>query len=436
MIDRVSGGARPRVSRRALLAGGVAAVGAASLGGVSACTAGAPEERAATTRAEPVRPAIEQWYHAYSEVGVHEAVESYAARYPKATVEVRWAGGDYDANTLMSLRTAQGPDVFEYANGPTIDMVRDGLVVDLTDTVGAARGEFQQSIIGRMAHEGRIWAIPQVVDTQLLVYRRSLLEDAGVEPPQTMDALIDAARALTRGDVKGIYLGNRGGATHVGGPILWSAGLDFLTDDHKVGFDEPRAAEALAKLGELHQSGAVLTRAPKDWFEPAALIDGLAAMQFTGLWTFPELSARLGDDFGVLPWPALDDMGNPAVPLGAYGACVSARAKDVDAATEFVRWLWVEQADLQLDFASSYGLHIPSRISLIDRVDDLKTGPGAEAAAIALDYGVPQSKLLWTASCVTAFEALMEAVIGGADPEPGIREARTVAEAELKRVLT
>ena len=428
MNDAAAGRRAPRVSRRAILG-----VGAAAAGALAACTAAnsGPVAGTGTTRGKPV---IDQWYHAYSEAGAREAVDRYAAAYPGGTVTVAWKAGDYDSTTAVAVRSGEGPDVFEYANGPTIDMIRGGHVVDLTETLGAARLEFQQSILGRMTHEGRVWAIPQVVDTQVLVYRRSMLRDAGLAPPQTMDELIETARALTTQKIKGIYLGNRGGATHLGGPMLWSAGLDYLTDDNDVGFDDPRAAEAFDKFAELHESGAVLRQAPKDWFEPAALIDGLTAMQFTGLWTFPELTAQLGDDFGVLPWPALDDMGNPSVPLGAYGACVSSTARDVEAAKDFVRWLWVEQADLQLDFATAYGLHIPSRTSLIDRADDLKSGPAGEAAAIALDYGMPQSKLLWTRTCVRAFEAMMDAIVGGAEPASELKDLRTVVTAELKRV--
>ena len=427
MNDAAAGRRAPRVSRRAILGLGAAA------GALAACTA-ADSGPVGVTGTTQRRPVIDQWYHAYSEAGAREAVDRYAAAYSKATVTVAWKAGDYDSTTAAAVRSGKGPDVFEYPNGPTIDMIRGGHVVDLTETLGAAEVEFQQSILGRMTHEGRIWAIPQVVDTQVLVYRRSMLDDAGLSPPRTMDELLDAARALTTKDVKGIYLGNRGGATHLGGPTLWSAGLDYLTDDNKVGFDDPRAAQALGKYAELHESGAVLTQAPKDWFEPAALIDGLTAMQFTGLWTFPELTEQLGDDFGALPWPALDEMGNPSVPLGAYGACVSASAAEVDAAKDFVRWLWVEQADLQLDFATAYGLHIPSRTSLIDQAADLKSGPGAEAAAIALDYGMSQSKLLWTRTCVGAFEAMMDAIIGGADPASAIKDLASVVTAELKRV--
>jgi len=415
-------------SRRAVLtAGAVTAVGGVAV----ACTPARTQPTATTTAS---RPSIEQWYHAYAEAGTEQAVRRYAAGYDDAQVAVSWRPREYDRATAAVVGTPEGPDVFEYANGPTIDMIRRGQVVDLTETVGAAATEFQQGIIGRMTHEGRIWAIPQVVDTQFLIYRPSLLGKAGVEPPQTMAELVDACRALTTGSVKGIFLGNGGPAVHLAGPLLWSAGLDFLTDDNRVGFADPRAETALTAFRELYDRDVVLTRAPRDWAEPTALIEGLAAMQFTGLWTFPALAAALEDDFGVLPWPRLDDMGNPSVPLGAFGACVSAASENVDAAKDFVRWLWVERTDLQLDFATAYGLHIPARTSLVAQAEALKSGPAAEAAGIFLEYGVPQDRLLWTPACASAFADLMRAVVGGANARAEIAKAKTVVDAELARV--
>src|SRR6185312_4055236 len=103
----------------------------------------------------------------------------------------------------------------------------------------------------RMRYRGKIYAVPQVVDTQVLVYRKSMFDQAGLQPPQTMDELIDAAKSLTKGDVKGLFLGNDGGAGLMGGPMLWSAGLDYLTKDNQFGFDDPRAATALGKLREM-----------------------------------------------------------------------------------------------------------------------------------------------------------------------------------------
>ncbi|TDD58948.1 sugar ABC transporter substrate-binding protein [Kribbella antibiotica] len=382
------------------------------------------------------KPALSQWYHQYGEAGTQQAVERYAKEYPDATVSVQWSPGDYDKKVSTTLLTDQGPDVFEYGNGPTIDMIKGGQVVDLTDVPGPAVSDFTPSLIKRMSYQGKLYAIPQVVDMQFLVYRKSLLSAAGVQPPQTVDELLDAAKKLTTDKVKGLFVGNDGGVGVLGGPALWSAGLDYLTDDGKFGFDDPLAAESLKKLRELFTSKTLLLGAPADWSDPSAFTQGLTAMQLTGLWTLPAIEKAFKDDFGVLPWPKLNaTTGAPSVPVGAYGACVSSKSKNVDAAKKFVKWLWVDQTDKQLDFAQAYGFHIPARKSLIEKADKLKSGPAADAAKFVNDHGHAQSPVLWSPKSSTAYsDALNRVIRSGSDPATEIKAVKSVVEAELKRI--
>ena len=381
------------------------------------------------------KPALSQWYHQYGEAGTQQAVQKYAKEYPDATVTVQWNAGDYDKKAASALLTGSGPDVFEYGNGATIDMIKGNQVVDLTDLLGDAKSDFTPSLIERMSYQGKLYAIPQVTDMQLLVYRKSLLEQAGVQPPQTVDELIAAAKKLTTDKVKGLFVGNDGGVGVLGGPALWSVGADYLTTDNAFGFDTPEAAEALGKLRELFVSKALLLGAPTDWSDPSAINQGLTAMQWTGLWTLPDLQKALKDDFGVLPWPALNATGKPSVPVGAYGSLVSAKAKDVDAAKKFVKWLWVDQTDKQLDWAQSYGFHIPARKSLAEKADKLKTGPAADAVKFVNENGHAQTPLLWSPKSSTAFsDALSRIIKNGADPTAEIKKLRPTVEAEVKRI--
>ena len=52
-----------------------------------------------------------------------------------------------------------------------------------------------------------------------------------------------------------------------------------------------------------------------------------------------------------------------------------------------MKWLWVDQTDDQLDFAQSYGFHIPARTSLAAKADKLKSGPAADAANLCEHSG-------------------------------------------------
>jgi len=279
-------------------------------------------------------------------------------------------------------------------------------------------------------------AVPQVTDMQLLVYRKSLLSAAGVQPPQTVDELLAAAKALTTDKVKGLFVGNDGGVGVLGGPALWSAGLDYLTEDNQFGFDDPAAAESLRKLRELFTSKTLLLGAPTDWSDPSAFTQGLTAMQFTGLWTLPVIEKAFPDDYGVLPWPKLNaTTGKPSVPVGAYGSCVNAKSKNVDAAKKFVQWLWVGQTDKQLDFAQSYGFHIPARKSLAAKAEKLKSGPAADAVTFVNEYGHAQTPILWSPKSSSAYsDALNRIIRNGSDPATEIKAVKSVVDAELNRI--
>ncbi len=428
-----------RRSRREFLA--LAGVGAL----VTACGSNpgrgvAPPSTAYSAGPPPAAKAkatLQQWYHAYSEEGVEDAVRLYASRYPNARVSVQWNPGDYDAKIASALGSgAAVPDVFEAQ--PRIDWVRQNRIVPLDDVITSARADFSPAVLAAHTIDGRIYGIPQAIDTQVLFYRKSLLQAAGVAPPQSVDELIDAAGKLSKDGVKGIFAGNDAGVAALTGPMLWSAGLDYLKPgNHEVGFDDPRAATALSKLHTLNANGSLLLGAPADWQDPAALVDGLCAMQWTPLANLPKIQSAFGDDFGVLPFPRLDPGGAPSVPVSASGAMVNARSAHVTEAKTFTKWLWVDNTNDQLEFATKFGFHVPARHSLIDRAASLAAGPAADAARFVKENaktlrGGPQ----WTPQADAALSAAVGRIVReGADAVAQTRTAVDVAKSELGRLF-
>jgi multiple sugar transport system substrate-binding protein len=268
----------------------------------------------------------------------------------------------------------------------------------------------------------------------MLFYRRSFLDQAGIAPPSTVDELIEASKRLTKGGVKGLFAGNDGGGGVLGGPALWSAGLDYVRD-HQVGFDDPLAAQAIGKLRELYTGGGLLLGAVQDWAEPDAFTQGLVAMQWTGLWTVPAIQKALGDDFGVLPFPKLTGDGKPSVPVGAFGAMVNAKSKRVDEAKEFVRWLWIERTEYQEDFNLSYGFHIPPRKSIAAKASKLQSGQAADAVKFVQENAKASNPPDWTSVMRTAFnDAVSRVVRDGAPADAEIKGAAQKTRDELKRL--
>ncbi|GAB2481226.1 ABC transporter substrate-binding protein [Jatrophihabitans fulvus] len=412
-------------SRREFLALGGGAVAAALL---AACGSNTGRGGGSGT--------LVQWYHQYGEAGTQQAVKRYASKYDDADVDVVWTTGDYDRKAAAALLKDGGPDVLELANGPTIDQIRAKQVVPLTGILGDTESDFTKQIIARMSYEGELYAVPETIDMQLLFYRKSLLEKAGVQPPATVPELVEAAKALTTKQVKGLFAGNDGGVTVLGGPALWAAGLDYLDADNEIGFDDPAAATSLAALHTMFANESLLLGAPSDWSDPSAIQQGLCAMQWSGLWNVPVLQKALGDDLGVAPYPALSSsVGAPSVPIGAYGSGVNAKSKQVDAAKKYVKWLWVDNTADQLDFAQSYGFHIPARRSLAPRAKGLQSGIGKDAADFVAKYAKAQTPLLWTPKSMTAYQDAVSRIIkDGANPSSELKSVIGTAKAELKRI--
>jgi multiple sugar transport system substrate-binding protein len=388
------------------------------------------------------KPTLKQWYHLYGESGTEQAVQRYAQGYERATVEVQWTPGDYNSKLASGLLSDSGPDVFEYGEF-NVDMVRSGQVVPLDDIIDPVRDDYSATDITSTSLDGSIWGVKIVDDTGFLYYRKSLLAAAGVQPPTTMDELIDASRALNRDGVKGLFIGNDAGVTPAFGggalldPVLWMAGTANLTADNRVGFTTPEAKDAFRKLRELADTGSLLLGAPTDWWDPSAFTQELAAMQWCGLWAMPKIQEALGDDFGIVAWPALSDtVGKPSTFLGGWASLVSAKAQDVELAKDFTKWLWIDNTQAQEDFNLNYGFHIPPRKSLASSAQKLQEGVAAEALRIFNESAVARSPM-WTPKMKSAFADAATAIVrGGGDIDAELGKAQQAVEAELARLAT
>ena len=422
------------VSRRQFLglSGGLAATAL----GVSACgsNTGRPEPASSSSGAAS-KPALSQWYHEYGEKGVQEAVKKYAAAYDKATVTVKWNPGDYEKAVSAALLTSKVPDVFEYGNGPTLDMIKAGQVLDLTDTVGSAKSQFIPSVINPMIWEDKVWAIPQTVDMQLIYYRKSVLAKAGVQPPKTLAELIDAAKAVQTKDMGGFFAGNDGGVGVLGAVLIWAAGFEYLNEaKNGIGFNDPAMYDALAQFASFDASSGLLESASADWFSEKPFVNGEVAMQWSGSWILPLVEAAFKDDFGVVPFPAIGSAGRQAVPTGAFSSVVSAKGVDPDAAKDFVKWLWVDQEEFQVDFSNSYGAHIPAKTALAPQATKMASGAGADAVKFVADFGHGPN-LLWTPTSQQAYNAALTNIVKKkADPKAEITKVATTAQKEIARV--
>jgi multiple sugar transport system substrate-binding protein len=415
--------------RRSVLraAGGIAALG--GLAGLTGC--GSNNGRGGGGSGSG--PALSQWYHQYGEAGTLQAAKRYAKAYTKADVSIQWIPGTgYPDKLASGLLSSSGPDVFEFH--PNVAMVQAKQVVPLDDIIADAKSDFTDQDLKANSWDGKVYGIRMIDDPQFLYYRKSLLAQANVTPPTTLAELIDAAHKLTTGKVKGLYLGLK--SDTVAQPLIWSTGQDLLTADHKVGFASDDTVEALKLLRELYKSGSLLQGPPTDYWDPSSIDQGLCAMQFGGLWSMPVIQKTLNDDIGILPWPkSVGAKARQVVYNGGWSTYVSAKSKNIDAAKEFVKWLWITNKAYQEDWCLSYGFHIPPRKSLAAKATKLQSGTAAEAVKIFNENGIYDDPAFTPAMQTALFDAVSNVAVSGKDPKAQLDTAVSRIDTELKKLF-
>jgi len=380
-----------------------------------------------------------QWYHQYGEEGTQDAVNTYAQQYteanPNVEIEIIWQVGDWAAALSALLLTDEGPDVFE-VNSVTLDQVEQGQVAPLDDLYDQAlREDFGEANLAAATIDGTVYWIKMITDTTGVYYRKSLVEEAGLAAPTTIDELIALSSALDTGRQKGLFLGNDGGLSAALGPLVWSSGADNLTPENTIGFNTPLVATAFTKFKELNDSGSLLLGNTTDWFDPTAFISGAAAMQWCGLWAFPAINEALGDDVGVFAWPSSGEGGTYSTSYGGWGECVNGKSQNLDAAKAYAKWLWIDNAEVQTDWNVGYGFHVPPRASAAETAEALQVGAAADIVSNLNEYGVIFNPL-WTPLMNTALlDALTNVVRNDADPAAELDTAEATVQAELNRLL-
>jgi multiple sugar transport system substrate-binding protein len=384
------------------------------------------------------RTLINHWYHQYGESGTHEAVLRYAAGYtrqnPDIAIRITWTPGDYPTKVATALLTPEGPDVFE--TQLTTPMVDAGQVTALDDFFSPEiRADILPACMSINTVNNHIYGIHELIDTDLLYYRKSQLEAAGVAPPATFAELIDVANKLKLpSGRKGIFLGNDGGITALLNLLPWSAHSDFVVNN-KIVFNNSRTAEAFVALRTLNNSDAILLDSPTDYYDPTAMIQGLAAMQWSGLWAYPALHRAFGDDLWAMPLPAFDQNGIPSTLTSGWSAMVNAQSRHVEEAKRYVKFLWIDSKAIQLDWCLGYGFHIPPRMSLARSAPVLKSGVPDVSVRSVRDYGrfLPP---IWNTSMTTALtDAATNIVKLGADPSNALDAAAKLCAEEIDRTL-
>jgi multiple sugar transport system substrate-binding protein len=180
-------------------------------------------------------------------------------------------------------------------------------------------------------YDGRLWAAPANSNTQLLWYRKDLVQN----PARTWDGLIDQAEKLDEAGLIEIQGAQYEGVTVWFNALVASGGGTIIEDDEVTPSEAwQRAAEIMHRLGTSSAADPSLSAAKEDQTR-IAFEQGNAAFQVNYPFIYPsakEGNPEVFEQIAWAPYPAVDEGQPVKAPVGGINWGVGAYTKHPDLA--------------------------------------------------------------------------------------------------------
>ncbi|MFF0502244.1 ABC transporter substrate-binding protein [Streptomyces fimicarius] len=273
------------LNRRSLLA----AIGAGTAAALTGCGTGTTAAGSADGPAEGEITLLTPIYEGAKGKTLleGETLGGFRKKYPDVKVNV-----DYTTYAQLNEKITTGlaggllPDVLMMGVGWIPPFAAKGAIAELPEKLAKAH-DYEKRVLEPSRHEGRLYALPVVLDTRIVVYRKDHFAEAGIRrTPGNWSELRAVAKQLTKNgrvgfDPFSIDL------RQCWETFLFANGGQLFSDDgRKVLFTDARGVEALQFFKDLVADGSADYARKTDAGAPSNVQTGRASMMMTtsALW--------------------------------------------------------------------------------------------------------------------------------------------------------
>lgn len=291
---------------------------------------------------------------------LRQVIRDFEQKYPNIQVKYTPISGDYPAAMLAKFSARKPPDVFYVDSNVAPDWIKQGVLEPLDDYIEGSDFDtdpfFDPLVEAFRGPDDKLYGLPKDWSPLATFTNDELLEQAGVEPPETWEELRAAAEQI---EVPG-----------GGKPVCLSAdwarllafvrqnGGSFLNEDKsEVTINSPEAKEAVEFYVGLVDDGLA---APPDQIGSGwcgeALGKKKAAIVFEGNWLVPFMESTFPDvGYTISPMVRNEEEGNLAFTV-SYS--IGRNSPNKDAAWVLLSYLTGPEG---MATWTSLGLALPSR---------------------------------------------------------------------------
>ncbi|MEU3058723.1 ABC transporter substrate-binding protein [Streptomyces griseus] len=273
------------LNRRSLLA----AIGAGTAAALTGCGTGTSAAGSADGPAEGEITLLTPIYEGAKGKTLleGETLGGFRKKYPDVKVNV-----DYTTYAQLNEKITTGlaggllPDVLMMGVGWIPPFAAKGAIAELPEKLAKAH-DYEKRVLEPSRHDGRLYALPVVLDTRIVVYRKDHFAEAGIRrTPGNWSELRSVAKQLTKNGRVGFDPFSIDLRQCWETFLFANGGQLFSADGRKVLFTDARGVEALQFFKDLVADGSADYARKTDAGAPSNVQTGRASMMMTtsALW--------------------------------------------------------------------------------------------------------------------------------------------------------
>lgn len=288
-----------------------------------------------------------------------------------------------DANKLtLACAAGDPPDAaLGLSSHMPFDLACRGALYDMTqfEDYWQVANRFVAGELVPYTYNGGIYAIPETLDFNAVIYRKDIFENLGLEVPDTWDELIDMLPGLQRYGMN-FYHNISSGVGYKWfyqtTPLIFQNGGQLYAEDGTVtAIDQPGAVKGLKRLGELFVAYSLDTQV-QEFFNsfrysvlPIGIIDSNTyvlikngATELEGQWELAPYLGTVQEDGSI----------NRNFVANGSGGVIFADTAKADEAWEFMKWWTSEETQVEYTYTlrSTYGdtyFWLPSNLEALEQ---------------------------------------------------------------------
>jgi multiple sugar transport system substrate-binding protein len=312
---------------------------------------------------------LTDWEQSTQQLFDDQLVPAFEAANPDVAVNVQYL--DWRVFTEKLIAANAGgvlPDVYQAGAEYVAPLATRNMALDITSNVAnwGEKDDFYDSAWSTVTYQGKTYGIPVLSAPQTLMYRKDMLQSAGLSsPPSNWTDLEQTAMTLTKRDGTRFVISGFN-ARPIWQQYMWflfQNGGDVFTSDGQVVVNSPQAAQALEYFSKLFNQDKVASKSTiaAPTANVGAMAANLVAMQIGNQLTVRDFRDNNPSESANLV--VADPVGQTQQVTTNWTdwLAISKQSKDTDAAWKFVQW--VAQADNLLKYNETM-YFIPPRKSL------------------------------------------------------------------------